>query len=137
MSETFSDVNTINVLVYSDNQEIRTEVMNSVGRRVAKDLPEISWIEAATWEGAELKIRENDIAMLILDAETSKLGGIGLGKKVRDEIVPDMPYIVLIARPQDEWLARVASPNKILQYPIDPRQLSAAVATILTQKFAR
>ncbi|MCI7550890.1 MAG: two-component system response regulator, partial [Arcanobacterium sp.] len=84
--------------------------------------------------GADLKVRENDFDLLILDAETRRMGGIGLGKRVRDEIDEDMPYIVLIARPQDEWLARVSKPNAILQYPVDGRELSAAVKDILAAK---
>lgn len=122
------------LLVYSDNRDTRNEVMQAVGRRVAKGLPRINWTEAATWEGAYLKIEENHFDMLILDGEAAKLGGIGLGKMVRDELDPDMPYVILTGRPQDEWLARVARPNAILEHPIDPRTLSAAVAEVLTEK---
>lgn len=125
---------TVEVMVYSDNRNTRNEVMQAVGRRVAKDLPSINWTEAATWEGAYLKIEENYFDLLILDGETPKLGGIGLGKLVRDELVEDMPYIVLIGRPQDEWVARVAAPNAILPMPIDARALSEAVATILKER---
>ncbi|WP_124054928.1 response regulator [Arcanobacterium ihumii] len=127
----------VNVLVYSDNRETRADVMNAVGNRLGKDLPSINWVESATWQGAEMKIQEGDFSLLILDAETPKLGGIGLGKKVRDEIDPDMDYVVLIARPQDEWLARVSKPNAIIQYPINPRELSEVVTKILREKVSR
>ncbi|MFC5370003.1 two-component system response regulator [Arcanobacterium bovis] len=127
----------INILVYSDNREVRADVMNAVGNRLGKDLPAINWTESATWQAAEMKIQEGNFSLLILDAETPKLGGIGLGKKVRDEIDPDMDYIVLIARPQDEWLARVSKPNAIVPYPIDPRELSTVVARVLREKAVR
>ncbi len=121
----------VDVLVYSDNRETRVAVMNAVGRKVGKGLPQIRWTEAATWEGAEIKVKEGDFSLMILDGEAAKLGGIGLGMKIRDEINPDIPYIILISRPQDEWLARVSKPRAILPYPIDARALSAQVAQIL------
>lgn len=122
----------LNVLVYSDNRITREDVINAVGQRVAANLPNIEFTEAATWEGAEIKVCEGKFDLLILDAETQKLGGIGLGMKIRDEIDPNIPYIVIIARPQDDWLARVAKPQAIVSYPINPRELSAAVAKVLT-----
>ncbi|XCB29967.1 hypothetical protein RQN30_00335 [Arcanobacterium hippocoleae] len=124
----------LHILVYSDNRLIREDVMRAVGKQAAANLPEIRFTEAATWEGAELKVQEQKFDLLILDAETPKLGGIGLGMKIRDEIDPNVPYIVLIARPQDDWLARVAKPKAILSYPIDARALSSAVAKVLAAK---
>ncbi|WP_311591034.1 two-component system response regulator [Trueperella bernardiae] len=120
----------VDVLVYSDNRDTRNDVMRALGRRVGKG-PAINWTEAATWEGAYLLVEENHFDLLILDGEAAKLGGIGFGKMVRDELVEDMPYIVLIGRPQDEWLARVSAPNAILNHPVDARALSAAVADVL------
>ena len=128
------DEKSLEVLVYSDNRDTRNEVMQAVGRRVAKGAPRINWTEAATWEGAYLKVEESHYDLLILDGEAAKLGGIGFGKMVRDELVPDMPYIILIGRPQDEWLARVSKPNAVLEHPVDPRTLSATVAEILKEK---
>lgn len=122
----------LNVLVYSDNRITREDVINAVGKRVGANLPDLVYTEAATWEGAEIKVQEGDFDLMILDAESHKLGGIGLGMKIRDEIDPNIPYIVLIARPQDDWLARVAKPSAIISYPINPRELSAAVAKVLT-----
>ena len=124
----------VNVLVYSDNADMRRQMMYSVGSKVAADLPEIHFIEAATWQGADLKVQENDCALLILDAETPKLGGIGFGKKVRDEYDPQMPYIVVVARPQDEWLARTSQPNAVIVSPINPRELASAVEKILRHR---
>lgn len=128
-----SDRSAVKVLVYSDNSEFRKQVMFAVGRKVAADLPEIEYVEAATWPGADVKVQEQKFDLLILDAETPKLGGIGFGKKVRDEYEPEMPLLVIVARPQDEWLARTAKPNAVVVQPIQPKQLADAVAGVLRQ----
>ncbi|MFP7696050.1 two-component system response regulator [Trueperella sp. LYQ143] len=132
-----SEENVVKVMVYSDNRTTRHDVMHTVGRRVAKDLPAIEWTEAATWEAAYLLVEENHFDLLILDGETAKLGGIGFGKMVRDELVADMPFIVLIGRPQDEWLARVSRPNAIVSFPIESSELNSAVAAILRSRGSR
>ncbi|SPT75439.1 Uncharacterized response regulatory protein Rv3143/MT3230 [Arcanobacterium haemolyticum] len=124
------------ILVYSDNSDVRESVKRAVGRKVGHTSTPIEWVEGATPDGTILKIREAEEAcepfdLLILDAETPKLGGIGLGKMVRDEINEEIPYIVLIARPQDEWLARVARPEAILNYPTDLPQLTASVESLI------
>lgn len=124
----------VDILVYSDNRDTRGDVMRAVGRRVGKGMSEIRWTESATYEGAYMKIQENKYDLLILDGEAAKLGGIGLGKMVRDEIDPNMPFIILIARPQDEWLARVSKPNGILPFPVDAKALSQEVARVLSAK---
>lgn len=121
----------VQVLIYSDNADMRQQVIAAVGRKVAGSETPIEFTEAATWRGADLKVQEQHFDLLILDAETPKLGGIGFGKKVRDEYQPDMPYVIIVARPQDEWLARTAKPNAVIVRPIQPRQLAAAVADVL------
>ncbi|MCI5825381.1 MAG: two-component system response regulator [Arcanobacterium sp.] len=121
----------VKVLVYSDNADFRKQVMFAAGKKLAADLPEIEYVEAATWQGADIKVQEQQFDLLILDAETPKLGGIGFGKKVRDEYSPEMPLLVIVARPQDEWLARTAKPNAVLVQPIQPKQLADTMTSVL------
>ena len=119
------------ILVYSDDSSTRNEIRAAVGRRAAVGLPEIDWKEVATPDALMLQVREGGHSLMILDAEAPKLGGMGLGKMVHDEVDPSLPFILLIARPQDEWLARWSGAARTLIYPIDPRKLSARVAELL------
>ena len=121
----------VKVLVYSDDATMREQIIRSIGNSVADDLPSIEYIEAATWQGADVHVQEEHIDFMILDAEAPKLGGIGFGKKVRDEYVPDMPYLIVVARPQDEWLARTAKPNAVIVQPIKPAEIVEAVRSIM------
>ena len=92
------------ILVYSDDSRTRSEARSSVGRRAAKGMPEIAWKEVATPDALMLEVRRGGCSLMILDAEAPKLGGMGLGKTVHDEVDPSIPFILLVARPQDEWL---------------------------------
>ncbi|MDO4888366.1 MAG: hypothetical protein Q3979_06645 [Actinomycetaceae bacterium] len=122
---------TVSIVVCSDDASTRREVLAAVGRRAGRGLPEISWKETATPDALLHEVRQGDYDLMILDAESPKLGGMGLGKMVHDEIDPDIPFVLLIARPQDEWLARWSGARKIVSYPINPRELSSVVADIL------
>ena len=121
----------VSIVVYSDDADTRREVLSSVGRRAGKGLPEIRWKETATPEALLSEVRAGGCALMILDAEAPKLGGMGIGKMVHDEIDADIPFVLLIARPQDEWLGRWSGAERILPLPVHPRVLSGAVAEIL------
>ena len=53
---------------------------------------------------------------------------------IHDEIDPDIPFIVILGRPQDEWLARWSGAAGSVSFPIDPRELADVVSTILTDR---
>jgi len=126
--------NTVNVLVCSDDSATRREVLAAVGRKAGPFLPEISWQEAATPDMSRAYTEQGNFDLLILDGESPKLGGLGLGKMIHDEIDPDIPFIVLLGRPQDEWLARWSGAAGYVSFPIDPRELADKVAGILTDR---
>ncbi len=134
LAQAQSATRTVGVLVCSDDSATRHEVLTAIGRKAGPYLPEISWQEAATPEMARAYVEQDDFDLLILDGESPKLGGMGLGKMIHDEIDPDIPFIVILGRPQDEWLARWSGAAGSVSFPIDPRELADVVSTILTDR---
>lgn len=125
---------TVEILVCSDDSATRHEVLTALGRKAGPALPEISWQEAATPEMAHAYVKQGNFDLLILDGESPKLGGMGLGKMIHDEIDPNIPFIAILGRPQDEWLARWSGAEAAVSFPIDPRELSEKVARILRER---
>ncbi|MCI1676224.1 MAG: hypothetical protein LKJ57_05125 [Ancrocorticia sp.] len=125
------DQDTVKVLVYSDDANTRREVLQAVGHKVGNNLPEIAWTEVATPEMAVFNAQDTTYDLMILDGEAPKLGGMGLGKMIHDEVDPKIPFIVLLGRPQDEWLSRWSGATAAVSYPINPRELSETVARAL------
>ncbi|MCS4484452.1 two-component system response regulator [Gleimia sp. 6138-11-ORH1] len=121
----------INVLLYSDNSEVRQMVMDAVGVRPGKDFPTINWIEAATEAGAVMKFTENDIHALVLDGETQKVGGMALLRRLNVENDNTAPSLMLVARQQDEWLAQFSGATHILTTPFDAVTLNEGIKKIL------
>lgn len=127
----------IRIIVFSDDSTRRADVMNAVGNRVTKDGPSIEWKEIATGKVALLEVQSDtryDLA--ILDGETKGLGGAGVARMMNDEIAEDqvnygIPTINLVARQQDEWISRWSGASRTLLYPVDPKELAAAVRELV------
>ena len=127
----------LELLVFSDDAAVRRQVREGVGRRPAKGLPLVSWTEAATAEGVRLALKdrakkgEAPFDALVLDAETKKLGGMGLAHELFTELDRRPPVVLLTARPQDHWLAAWSKAEVVVPRPLDPMALQAGVAKAL------
>lgn len=124
----------VDVLLYSDDSARRAEVRGSIGRRAAADLPRIRWTEAATHDGVVSKANEGTFALLILDGETGKVGGMSVSRQLKNEMYNCPPVIILTARPQDAWLATWAQADAIVESPIDPMDIQETVAALLRER---
>lgn len=127
---------TATVLVYSDDAEVRAQVIAALGRRVARDLPEIVVTETATEPAVIRALDAGGIDLAILDGEAAPAGGMGICRQVKDEIYRCPPVLVLVGRPQDAWLATWSKADGVVAHPIDPRALAAEAAGLLRGRLA-
>ena len=126
----------LRVLVYSDDRLVRQAVKAALGRKPAVDLPEIEIVECAT---EPVVIREMDagrVDVAVFDGEAAPAGGMGICRQLKDEIYNCPPVLVLIARPQDAWLATWSRADSVSPRPIDAFHLADAVAALLRQRLA-
>jgi DNA-binding response OmpR family regulator len=112
------------VLVYSDNQATRRAVRQALPRDIAVH-------EVATSQVVEFDVRENDYDLLILDGEAGKFSGMGLGRRLLDELPACPPILLLVARQQDAWLGRWSGANKAIEFPCGPFDIADAVNELL------
>ncbi len=125
-----SGAEVLSVLVYSDDRTVRSEVRLALGRRVARDLPEIRVLEVATQAAVIKTLDEPGIDVVILDGEAAP-GGMGICRQLKDEIFGCPPVLVLTGRPDDAWLATWSRADAAVPHPIDPIRLPNAVASLL------
>lgn len=127
----------LELLVFSDDANVRKEVIEGVGRRPAKGLPLVSWTEAATAEGVRLAIKDREAEglapfdALVLDAESHKFGGMGLAHELWAELDRRPAVVLLTARPQDSWLAAWSKSEVVVPRPLDPEALQVGVTKAL------
>ena len=134
MSDSQADPGTLRVLVYSDDVDIRQQVILALGRRPHPDLPELEYVEVATEPVVIQNMDAGSIDLAILDGEAVPAGGMGIAKQLKDEIYQCPPLLVLTGRPQDAWLATWSRADAAVPHPIDPIQLAETVAGLLRSR---
>ncbi len=116
------------VLVYSNSADVRAAVRTAVGRRPAPDIGRLEWVECATNAEVIAQLDEGGLSLVILDGEAQPTGGMGLARQFKYEIDNCPPIVVLIARPQDGWLASWSLADDVIHTPLDPIEAAAVVA---------
>lgn len=128
MSANTSDIRELRILLYSDDRATRDHVRVAVGRRPAQDVAVGSWLECATPTAVVTAVDAGGFDLLILDGESSPIGGLGLTRQLKNEVFNCPPVIVLTGRPQDGWLATWSLADASVPHPIDPAELCSAIA---------
>lgn len=122
---------TVDVVIYSSDSEKRKRVMEGTGRRPGRDSRTINWIETATSDGVVTAVKEKQPAIMVLDAETPKNGGMSVAKRVENELDFQPLLVLLTARPQDDWLAKWAGAAYTVLAPYDPLELQTVMTDAL------
>jgi DNA-binding response OmpR family regulator len=118
----------VTVLVYSNSAELRAQLLTAVGRRPAPDVPRIDWLECGAHAQVVSELDRGGIDLAILDGEAQPTGGMGLVRQFKNELIDCPPMIVLIARPQDAWLATWSLADDVIHMPLDPVEAGEVVA---------
>ena len=120
----------LSVLLYSDDIATRDAVRVAVGRRPARDVEVIAWLECATAAAVIEAVETGEFDLLVLDGEASPTGGLGLCRQLKNEIFSCPPILVLTGRPQDGWLAAWSQADLAVPHPLDPIAVAGAVAEL-------
>lgn len=128
---------TLRVLLFSDDRTVREQVRLTLGRKVARDLPEIEVLEVATGRALLRALdASTDYALIIMDGEAQPEGGFGLAHQVKEEYANCPPVLLLVARAADAWLGTWSRAEALAPYPVDPIALPAQVADLLRASVA-
>lgn len=129
-------VHRISVLLYSDDITTRDAVRAAAGRRPARDVEVVGWLECATAEAVIEAMDAGGHDVVVLDGEATPVGGLGLCRQLKNEIYQCPPILVLIGRPQDGWLAGWSLADEVVSHPLDPIAVAEAIAALARQRVA-
>jgi DNA-binding response OmpR family regulator len=128
---------TMTVLVYSDDVDTRERVKLAVGRRPARDVPLVEFLECATEPAVIEALDRAKVDVAVLDGEATPVGGMGIARQAKDEIYRCPPILVLTGREQDSWLAAWSRADAVVPHPLDPFVLAEAVAALMRHRLAK
>lgn len=126
----------LRVLIYSSNRKTRADVISALGPRPSMDLPVVEYTEVATQPGFISAADKGKFDLFILDGEATPAGGMGLARQIKDELYRCPPILVLIARPQDAWLATWSRADAVVGLPIEPVSTAQAVSRLLATRLS-
>ena len=106
-------------------------IMLALGRRPSRELPEVQYVEVATEPVVIRTADAGGLDLLILDGEAAPAGGMGVCRQLKDELYQGPPILVIVARPQDAWLATWSKADGVVSQPLDPMQLASVVTDLL------
>ena len=123
----------VDVLIYSADSAKRQAVIEGTGVRPGRDSARLNWIETATAAGAIAGVIKHEPPIVVLDAETPKVGGMAVAQDIQNELDLDVePILVLLtARPQDDWLATWSGAAFTVHAPYDPLTLQTTMVEVL------
>ena len=121
----------LKVMVYSSNADTRAQIMLALDRRPSRELPEVQYVEVATEPVVIRTADAGGLDLLILDGEAAPAGGMGVCRQLKDELYQGPPILVIVARPQDAWLATWSKADGVVSQPLDPMQLASVVTDLL------
>jgi DNA-binding response OmpR family regulator len=122
------------VLVYSNRAEVRQNVIVAIGRRPARDVGRVDFLECATVAEVLMAVDDGSADILILDGEAQPAGGMGVSRQIHLEADTVPPVILLVRRLDDRWLATWAKADEVLMYPLDPVSAAQSVAAVLRNR---
>ncbi len=126
----------LSVLVYSSNRNTRADVIAALGPRPSMTLPRVEYTEVATEPAFISTADTGKFDLFILDGEATPAGGMGLARQIKDELFRCPPILVLIARPQDAWLATWSRADAVVGLPIEPVSTAQAVSRLLATRLS-
>jgi DNA-binding response OmpR family regulator len=122
------------VLVYSDDANTRAQIRLAIGRRPAAGLPKVEFVEIATQPAVVARLDQGDIGVAIVDGEAQPAGGLGVCRQAKDEVYDCPPFLAVIARRDDGWLATWSRADAVVSLPLDPMALANALAGLMRQR---
>lgn len=127
--------------VYSDDRDVRRSVVLALGSRPAADVGPVECVEFATapalTRALDRGVQGRRMDVVVLDGEAVPAGGMGIARQMKDEIYDAPPVVLIVARPQDAWLAAWSRADEVITHPVDPRAAAAAVAGLLRAAASR
>ncbi len=122
------------IVIYSDDSAIRAAMKAALGKRTSADLPEHDILEFATGDALRAYMDKKLVDLVILDAEATPEGGMGISRQLKDEVFECPPVLLVTARADDAWLATWSRADAFVLHPIDPFLFADKAAQLLRQR---
>jgi DNA-binding response OmpR family regulator len=94
----------------------------------------ISFLEAPNGNQALLVVEAERPDLVVVEIGVTPYGGFGLTRDIKSFPQLTCPVIVILERPQDEWLGRWCGADALVSRPVDPFELAQTARRLLVER---
>ena len=120
------------VVVYATEPAVRDQVRMAIGRSPAAGVEDVEYVLTDDVTRVVALVDDGEADLLVLDGEAWPTGGLGLCRRLKNEVSDCPPAVVLIGRRDDRWLAEWSQADAVLMHPIDSNDLTRSAVRLLT-----
>jgi DNA-binding response OmpR family regulator len=122
----------IKVLLVASDQRVRERLRLAL-ERLEVSGEEVQFLETKDGNEAVALAETRHPDLVVVEVGVTPYGAFGITRDIKASEETACPVIVVLERPQDEWLARWAGADAVVNRPVDPFAL-AQVARRLVEE---
>jgi DNA-binding response OmpR family regulator len=123
----------IKVLLVTSSQPARERLRLAL-ERLEVTGEEVRFIETGDGNDAMVLAETEHPDLLVVEVGVTPYGAFGIARDVKASPETACPVIVVLERPQDEWLARWSGADAMVYRPVDPFALAQVARRLVEER---
>jgi DNA-binding response OmpR family regulator len=123
----------IKVLLVASDQRVRERLRLAL-ERLEVTGEEVDFLEVPDGDQALALAEAEHPDLVVVEVGVTPYGAFGLARDIKAAPEVSCPVIVVLERPQDEWLARWSGADAMVNRPIDPFQLAKVARRLVEER---
>jgi DNA-binding response OmpR family regulator len=123
----------IKVLLVASDQRVRERLRLAL-ERLEVTGEEVDFLEVSDGNQALTVAEASHPDLAVVEVGVTPYGAFGLARDIKAAPELSCPVIIVLERPQDEWLARWSGADAMVNRPIDPFQLATVARRLVEER---
>jgi CheY-like chemotaxis protein len=123
----------IKVLLVASDERARERLRLAL-ERLEVTGEEVRFLEAGDGNDAMVLVEKQRPDLVVVEVGVTPYGAFGVARDVKASPETSCPVIVVLERPQDEWLARWSGADALVNRPVDPFALAQVARRLVEER---
>ncbi len=125
----------IKVLLVASEQRVRERLRLALERLESGDpADEVQFVEASDGNDAMVLAEAQRPDLTVVEVGATPYGAFGVTRDLKASPETACPVIVVLERPQDDWLARWSGADALVNRPVDPFALAQVAGRLVEER---
>lgn len=123
----------IKVLLVASDERARERLRLAL-ERLEVTGEEVRFLEAGDGNDAMVLVETQRPDLVVVEVGVTPYGAFGVARDVKASPETSCPVIVVLERPQDDWLARWSGADALVNRPVDPFALAQVARRLVEER---